>query len=192
MPARSLTGACAPGDDEWEALMVVRRAWGIGVASAVCVMLGAAALAYGHAESPAGRTAAHATPRAGDSYTFVDRDLSRDEQILTYALPKLPAGAYSVSLFAGLEPTDGTFNENLYCQVSDTTRRHRILVATTRWIGEAATFVSGSSATRVRDNSHLQVLCEAEHGPLRYQGDPLRVTFVRLASLTSTAIEPSP
>jgi hypothetical protein len=161
------------------------------VAVASCTLAGGAAVAYGHGgSSPAGQ-AREATSAVGQSFTFVDHELSRGKQSLTYTLPKLPPGPYAVSLFAALEPAGDVTSENLYCQINDTTKQFRILVATTTWTGDSATFVSASSAARVSADSQLHVICEAEHGPFTFVGDPLRVTFVRLASLQATALEPS-
>jgi hypothetical protein len=131
-----------------------------------------------------------AAPAAGDTYTFFDPDRTPNAQDVSYQLPSLPAGAYSVSLMAGLEPKGQTPDENLYCQVSDTTKVYRILVVTAHWRDSAATFVSGSSAVRLAADNDLRVACSAEHGKFTYAGDPLRVTFVRLGSWTSTVISP--
>ena len=167
--------------------MGMRTAGVIAAVSAAGLIGGAGLVGHG-AEAETTKQAAE--PKAGETYTFVDHDRTPNAQIVSYRLPPLPAGAYSVSLFAGLEPKETTPDENLYCQVSDTTKAHRILVATAHWRDSAATFVSGSSAVRLDADNALWVLCEGEHGKITYSSDPLRITFVRLASMKATSVSP--
>ena len=170
--------------------MRARTAGMIAAVGATGVIAGVVLGGYGPTGGANAAVGPSPAPRAGDSYMFVDRDLTPDLQDAGYQLPKLPAGAYSVSLFAGLEPTGQTPDENLFCEVSDTTKAHRILVVTAHWRDSAATFVSGASAVRLGADNHLRVACSGEHGAFSYGSDPLRVTFVRLGSLKSTPISP--
>ena len=163
----------------------------IGMALTAGTLVGGAAIAYGQYDSGPAPVSPRSSSVVGQSYTFVDNNLSRDKQGLNYELPQLPPGPYAVSLFAGLEPAGETSRENLYCQVNDVTTERRILVATARWTGDTATHVSASSSARLSDRSQLRVECAAEYGPFRYFADPLRITFVRLASLKRTNLEPS-
>lgn len=159
-------------------------------AAAVGMTVGVGVIGLGLLDNAAAEPGKPRAPKAGDAYTFVDKDLTPNLQDAGYILPKLPAGPYAVSIFAGLEPKVEVPDENLYCQVSDTTKPHRTVVVTAHWRDSAATFVSGASALRVTDESDLRVACSAEHGEFTYSSDPLRVTFVRLASWKVTSISP--
>ena len=164
----------------------------LGAAVAACGLLGGAAVAAGHGDTADARLAKQATSTPGQSFTFVDNNLNRGKQGLTYTLPKLPPGPYAVSLFAGLESAEYERTlENMYCSIGNSTASHRVLVATAEWTGNTSTFVSASSVTRVKSTSELRVNCAAEYGTFTYLSDPLRVTFTRLDRLTTASIEPS-
>jgi hypothetical protein len=141
--------------------MRTRTLGGIASVSTAGLIAAVALVGYGASDGADVMATRGIAPRTGDSYTFVDHDLTPNLQDATYQLPTLPAGAYSVSLFAGLEPKGPTPDENLYCEVSDTTRVHRILVVTAHWRDSAATFVSGASAVRLRADNDLRVACSA-------------------------------
>ena len=169
--------------------MRTRSLWAFGTAATICAVVGIAAVSQA---LPSPATAAKSTgDRPGTTYTFVDSDLSRDKIIVNYVLPKLPPGPYAVSLFAGLEPTDGATSDNLYCDVRNSTSSDRVLVVLTEFTGAHGTFVSGASSTRVTKDSVLRATCSAEYGSFNYSGDPLRITFTRLASMTTQQLDPS-
>lgn len=163
----------------------------VGIATAALIA-GAAVVGYGAYDGVNAKVKPPVAPTIGQSYTFVDPDRTPNAQSVSYRLPPLPAGAYSVSLFAGLEPKQQIADENLYCQIRDTTRTgaSRILFVTAHWRDSAATGVSGASSVRLREDNAIWILCEAEHVKMTYAGDPLRVTFVRIPSLKSAVMTP--
>jgi hypothetical protein len=159
---------------------------GLGLAAASALLVGSTAASQGE-------SAPTATAAGNGTYQFVDKDLTNPHRIMTYDIPDVPPGAYTVNLYAQVSPVDLDLQDAYGCGVADVrppangSNVKSVVSNQFAYNGEFISAIEATATWRVTKASDLRVTCASERGAFTFTS-PLQVSLTRLDGMLTAPL----